>query len=157
MSGLASGINWTSIVNEMLTVEAAPETQMNTEETADKNKNTAYQTIGTDLTTLNTDVKTLRNPGFFASRTTTVSNSSVASATAASGTALGSYTFDVTHTGQRFSAGGIHCQRPTKPHQRCLQPGLEQRRFRHPRHRGHYYGQRPDHHDFHQRYFAIRF
>jgi len=68
---------------------------MNTEETADKNKNTAYQTIGTDLTTLNTDVKTLSNPGFFASRTTTLSNSSVASATAAAGTAPGNYTFYV--------------------------------------------------------------
>jgi flagellar hook-associated protein 2 len=97
MSGLASGINWTSIVNEMLTAEAAPETQMNTEETADENKKTAYQTIGTDLTTLNTDATTLSNPSFFDSRTTTLSDPSVASATAASGTALGTYTFDVTH------------------------------------------------------------
>ena len=95
MSGLASGIDWTSIVNEMLTEEAAPETQMNTEETADENKKTAYQTIGTDLTTLNTDATTLSNPSFFSSRTTSVSDSSIASATAASGTALGNYTFYV--------------------------------------------------------------
>src|SRR5271154_588929 len=85
LSGLASGINWTSIVNEMLTVEAAPETQMNAEETADQQKNTAYQTIGTDLTTLNNDVTTLGNPSFFDTRTTSLSNSSVANATAASG------------------------------------------------------------------------
>ena len=32
-SGLASGIDWTSIVSEMLTVEAAPETQMTAQET----------------------------------------------------------------------------------------------------------------------------
>ncbi len=95
MSGLASGINWTSIVNEMLSVEAIPETQMNTEETTDEQKNSAYQTIGTDLATLNNDLTTLSDPGFFESCTTSVSNSSVASATAASGTALGSYTFNV--------------------------------------------------------------
>ena len=110
LSGLASGINWTAIVNEMLTVEAAPETQMNAEETADQQKNAAYQTIGTDLATLNNDVKTLSNPGFFDSRTTTLSNSSVASATAASGTALGSYVFKVTqlasHAVQQGSTAG---------------------------------------------------
>jgi flagellar hook-associated protein 2 len=69
---------------------------MNTEETADEQKKAAYQTIGTDLTTLNSDVTTLTNPGFFNSRTTSVSNSSVANATAAAGTPLGNYTFKVT-------------------------------------------------------------
>ena len=97
LSGLASGINWTSIVSELLTVEAAPEAQMNTQETADEQKKAAYQTIGTDLTTLKNDIATLTAPGFFNSRTTSLSNSSVANATAAAGTPLGTYTFDVTH------------------------------------------------------------
>ena len=96
LSGLASGIDWTSIVNEMLTMEAAPETQMNTEETNYQQKNTAYQTIGTHLTTLGKDLTTLSAPSFFQSRTTALSNSSVASATAASGASLGTYTFNVT-------------------------------------------------------------
>jgi flagellar hook-associated protein 2 len=97
LSGLASGIDWTSIVNEMLTVEAAPETQMNTEETTDQQENSGFQTIGTDLTALKSDITTLTNPGFFTSRTTTSSNSSVATATAATGTAMGTYAFDVSH------------------------------------------------------------
>ena len=95
MSGLASGIDWTSIVNELLTAEAAPETQMTTEQTTDNSKNAAYQTIGTDLTTLNTDITSLSNPSFFETRTATSSDSSIATATAASGTALGDYTFKV--------------------------------------------------------------
>jgi flagellar hook-associated protein 2 len=115
MSGLASGINWTSIVNEMLTAEAAPETQMNTEETADENKKTAYQTIGTDLTTLNTDATTLSNPSFFDSRTTSVSDPSVASATAASGTALGNYTFNVTHLASDSVQVGSTASAPLSP------------------------------------------
>jgi len=115
MSGLASGINWTSIVNEMLTAEAAPETQMNAEETADQNKKTAYQTIGTDLTTLKTDATTLSNPDFFGTRTTSVSEPSVASATAASGTSLGTYTFDVTHLASDSVWEGSTASAPLNP------------------------------------------
>jgi flagellar hook-associated protein 2 len=115
MSGLASGINWTSIVNEMLTAEAAPETQMNTEETTDENKNTGYQTIGTDLTTLNNDIKTLSNPGFFDSRTTSVSDSLVASATAASGTSLGNYTFKVIQLASDAVQVGSTASAPLSP------------------------------------------
>ncbi len=96
LSGLASGIDWTSIVSELLTVERAPETQMKTEQTTDQSKNTAYQAIGTTLTTLQGDVTTLSDPAFFDSRTTALSNSSVASATAAEGAPLGNYTFNIT-------------------------------------------------------------
>jgi flagellar hook-associated protein 2 len=115
MSGLASGINWTSIVNEMLTAEAAPETQMNAEETADNNKKAAYQTIGTDLTTLNKDATTLSNPGFFGTRTTSVSDPSVASATAASGTSLGNYTFNVTQLASDSVQVGATASAPLSP------------------------------------------
>lgn len=97
LSGLASGLNWTSIINDMLTEAAAPEQQMQTEETTDQNKKTAYTTIGTDLTTLGSDLTTLGDPSFFASRTASVSNSLVASATAASGTPLGTYSLTVNH------------------------------------------------------------
>jgi flagellar hook-associated protein 2 len=95
LSGLASGLNWTSIISEMLTVARAPETQMTAQQTTDNNKNSAYQTIGTDLTTLQGDATTLGNPNFFGSRTASVSNPSVASATAAEGAPLGNFTFNV--------------------------------------------------------------
>jgi flagellar hook-associated protein 2 len=95
LSGLASGIDWTSIINEMLTEARAPETQMTAEQTTDNQKNSAYQTIGTDLTTLGNDVNTLSDPSFFDSRTASVSDSSVASATAAESTPLGNFTFNV--------------------------------------------------------------
>lgn len=96
LSGLASGIDWTSIVNELLTVERAPEIQMKSEQTAFQNKNTAYQGIGSQLTTLQKDITTLGDPAFFDSRTTALSNSAIASATVAEATALGSYTFNFT-------------------------------------------------------------
>ncbi|HEY3857501.1 MAG TPA: flagellar filament capping protein FliD [Verrucomicrobiae bacterium] len=93
LSGLASGIDWTSIISEMLTIAKAPETQMTAEQTTDNQKNTAYQYVGTTLTTLQGDITTLSNPSFFQSRTTSVSNSSVASATASESSPLGNFTF----------------------------------------------------------------
>ncbi|HUD49546.1 MAG TPA: flagellar filament capping protein FliD [Candidatus Baltobacteraceae bacterium] len=96
LSGLASGIDWTSIISEMLTIAKAPETQMTAEQTTDNEKDSAYQTIASDLTTLGNDVTTLSNPSFFGSRTASVADPSIASATAAQGTPLGNFAFDVT-------------------------------------------------------------
>jgi flagellar hook-associated protein 2 len=96
LSGLASGIDWTSIINEMLTIAKAPEAQMQSQQTTDNNKKSAYQTIGKDITTLQGDITTLSDPTFFDSRTTSVSNPSVATATAAESTPQGNFTFNVT-------------------------------------------------------------
>src|SRR5882724_9889101 len=95
LSGLASGIDWTSIVNELVTVERAPEIQMKSQQTTDQQKNTAYQGIGTRLTTLAADIANLNNPDFFDTRTTAVADASVATATTTSGAPLGSYTFKI--------------------------------------------------------------
>jgi flagellar hook-associated protein 2 len=95
LSGLASGIDWTSIVNELLTVEKAPETQMEAEQTTNTTKSTAYAGINTALTTLNNDITTLSNPSFFDDRTTSLSNPAVASANAAAGAPLGNFTFNI--------------------------------------------------------------
>ncbi|MGA2555088.1 MAG: flagellar filament capping protein FliD [Verrucomicrobiota bacterium] len=96
LSGLASGMDWNSIINEMVTIEEAPETLMKAQQTTLGNENTSYTTIGTDLAALQKDVTTLMDPSFFASRTASVADSSLASATAAVGTPLGSYTFKIT-------------------------------------------------------------
>ena len=95
LSGLASGMDWTTIINEMVAAEEAPETQMETQQTTLKTDTTSYQTIGTDLTTLQKDVTTLMDPSFFTSRTTSSDATSVATATAATGTPLGTYSFDI--------------------------------------------------------------
>ena len=95
LSGLASGIDWQSLVTELVAAERAPESQMEADQTTLQTKNTAYQTLGTDLTTLNSDISTITGANFFTARTAISSNTSVASATAGSGTALGQYTFNI--------------------------------------------------------------
>jgi flagellar hook-associated protein 2 len=107
MSGLASGLDWTTIINEMVAAEQAPETQMEAQQTTLGTENTAYTTIGTDLATLQKDVTTLMDPSFFGTRTASSSNSSVASATAATGTPLGTYTFDISKLATDSSWQGV--------------------------------------------------
>src|SRR5579863_2663257 len=94
LSGLASGLNWTSIINDMVQAEQAPETQMEAQQTTLANQKSAYQTLGTDFTTLNNDVTKLTTPGFFDSRTASASDSTIATATAAEGTPAGNYAFN---------------------------------------------------------------
>jgi flagellar hook-associated protein 2 len=96
LSGLASGINWSSLVQQLGQAESAPETGMQAQEAAYQAQKTAYQTIGTDLTTLSDDITTLTGANFFSTRTATSSDTSVASATADAGTGAGSYTFNIT-------------------------------------------------------------
>jgi flagellar hook-associated protein 2 len=108
LAGLASGIDWTNIINDMVTAESAPITQWQGQQTTLNTQNSAYQTIGSDLTALQKDVATLTSPGFFQTAAAASSDSNVATATAQTGTPLGTYTFSVsqmaTATAQNGSA-----------------------------------------------------
>jgi len=106
LSGLASGIDWTSLINAMVSAERAPETAWNSQITTLNNKNAAYQTVGSDLSAVQTDIATLSDPSFFQSALTSSSNPAVASATAAQGAALGTYTFSVSHLATAASITG---------------------------------------------------
>ncbi len=114
LSGLASGINWTNIINEMAQAASAPITQMQTEQTNENNQNSAYQNIGADLANLQTDAQTLSSASFFESTTAASSDSTVATATTGTGTPPGTYNFSVSQlatagvqTGSAISAQAI--------------------------------------------------
>ncbi len=106
LSGLASGIDWQSLITQLVAAERSPETQMQAEQATLAQKNTTYQSIGTKLTTLNTDLSTITATGFFDSRTATSSLPSVATATATQGAALGSYTFNITQLASDAAMNG---------------------------------------------------
>jgi flagellar hook-associated protein 2 len=106
LAGLASGINWTSIINDEAKAEAAPVTQMQTEQTTDNSINSAYQSIGTDLTTLQNDLNTLSSASFFQSTTSSSSDSSVATSTTQSGTPIGTYSFVVSQLAAAAAQNG---------------------------------------------------
>jgi flagellar hook-associated protein 2 len=95
ISGLASGMDWATIVTELAAAERAPETQWESEQTTIDAQQSAYTTISSDLSTLMSDAETLMDPSFFSAVTGTSSDTSVATASVSSGTPTGSYTFDI--------------------------------------------------------------
>jgi len=96
VSGLASGMNWQSVVQELGDAERAPETQWKQEQTTLNTQGTAFSTIQTDLTTLRTDVQNLQAPSLYANCTAQTSDADVGTASAASGATTGTFTFDIT-------------------------------------------------------------
>src|SRR5258708_29350531 len=96
VSGLASGFDWQSLVSQIITVERAPETTLRTHQSTIQQQNNAFSSIVTQLNVLKNDVNTLKDPSLFDSRQASVSDSTVASATADSGAPQGSYIFNVT-------------------------------------------------------------
>lgn len=95
IAGLASGLNWQSIVTELADAEAAPETQWESQETTLNNQNTAFTTITGDLTALQTDIETLQNTSLYSSTTAQSSNSNIATVTSDDTTPVGTYSFNI--------------------------------------------------------------
>jgi flagellar hook-associated protein 2 len=97
LSGLASGFDWSTFVDQMVEVEQAPEKTLRTEQNTLTQSNNAYGSIKTELGVLSNRVADLQQASFFATRLAASSDTTIASATAAANAALGQYTIDVSH------------------------------------------------------------
>ena len=106
VTGLASGMNWSTIVTELGNAERAPETQWQQQQTTIGSEQAAYSTITTNLTTLQTDAQSLLDPSFFGSVTAASSDTSVASASVTSGTPTGNYAFNITQLATAAQVNG---------------------------------------------------
>jgi flagellar hook-associated protein 2 len=95
-SGTTAGFDVPTIVDEVLASQSQEETQWQNQETTFNNQATALQQLSTQLQTLLTDANDLTDPlGSLAAMTTSVSDSSVLSAAAGSGAAIGSHSITV--------------------------------------------------------------
>ena len=94
--GLASGFDWQTLVTQLIAVESEPVTQLQSQQTNIQTQSGAYTQIGSLLGTLSTDTKALLDPTLFAARQASLSDSSVATASADSTTPLGSFAFNFT-------------------------------------------------------------
>jgi flagellar hook-associated protein 2 len=95
LSGLASGLDWRTLVDQLAEVERAPQKTLLTEQTTINQRNNAYSSIKTQLGVLNNRITTLKDPAFFDSRLARVSDSTIASATVVAGAAAGQYAFTI--------------------------------------------------------------
>lgn len=95
LSGLASGFDWNSVVDQLTEVERAPERRMSSEQDKIDQRNNSLGSVKTQLTVLQSRINALKDPALYDKRTSTVSATSVATATATATTPLGSYRFAV--------------------------------------------------------------
>ncbi len=95
ISGLASGLDWQTIVSELAQAERAPETQWQNQQSALNTQKSAFTTIASDLSTLQTDLQTLQDPTLYQSTTAQSSNTAVATTATGTKTSIGSFTFNI--------------------------------------------------------------
>ncbi|MGA8257258.1 MAG: flagellar filament capping protein FliD [Nocardioides sp.] len=96
ISGLSSGLDTATIINQLMQLEAAPQTRLKTRVSSDQSLVTTLQTLNTKVALLRSKSEALAKPETWAPLTTTSSNASVSVTTS---TGAGPATLSVTVTG----------------------------------------------------------
>jgi len=94
VSGLASNFDWRSLIDQLSEVERLPQQRLRAEQNRIEERNNAYGSILTQLRVLHTRVKALKDPALFTGRTASVSDATVATASAGAGSVQGAFRFD---------------------------------------------------------------
>jgi flagellar hook-associated protein 2 len=94
LSGLASGFDWKSVVDQLVEVERAPQRRARREQYEVSEKNRILSLIKDELSALQNKSKVLKDTHLYQSRTTSVSDSTIGSSSVTSGAALGNYEFE---------------------------------------------------------------
>lgn len=109
LSGLASGFDWKSVVDQLIELERVPQDKLKTEKTTNTSKLSAFSTVRSKLTALQDAVKQLSSDSLFSQRSVSIANSdSTWSASASNGATNGSYTLNVSKVATRSSRSGAN-------------------------------------------------
>ncbi|HSV13992.1 MAG TPA: flagellar cap protein FliD N-terminal domain-containing protein, partial [Tepidisphaeraceae bacterium] len=106
--GLISGINTSSIIDQLMALESKPKDLLQTQIDSTNQQKLAYTDLVARLTSLQITGQTLEKPSNFQAAKTTSSDENVLTATASNGAAIGSYSLQVarlTTTQQMVSDG----------------------------------------------------
>lgn len=95
ISGLSSGIDTASLITQLMTVAAQPQTQLKNQLSVQQNVLTAYQAINTKLTALQTAADAVKQAGTWAATKAVSSSTSVVASTTTGATSGSATTFDV--------------------------------------------------------------
>src|SRR4030095_2735405 len=91
VSGLASGFDWRSLIDQLAEVERAPQRRLLLDQQSIPDRKTAYGSITTQLGVLRNRVKALLDDGIFGSRTAKASDTERGLPAATTGTVPGTY------------------------------------------------------------------
>lgn len=106
--GLISGINSKDIIDQLISLESQPKTQLQSRIDATNQQKLAYTDLTARLSSLRITSQSLKKPSTFQASSTSSSDEDVLTATAANGAAVGTYQFQVARlvtTQQGVSAG----------------------------------------------------
>jgi flagellar hook-associated protein 2 len=95
LSGLASGFDWRTLVEQLVDVERTPQKRLVSEAQAIQTRKTAYDSVNTQLSVLQNRIDELNDADLFDSRLASSSDEELASVSASVGSALGTYRFAV--------------------------------------------------------------
>ena len=96
LSGLATGFDWKSVVEQLIQIERVPQTKLRTEKTVNTNKLSVFSNLRTKLTAFQDAAKALSSSSLFGQRTVALSDSDLNWSASASSTAVtGEYAFTV--------------------------------------------------------------
>lgn len=107
LSGLASGLDWKTLVDQLMELERAPITRMEREQTVNTQRSNALKDLNTRLSSLQTAAQTLKDASLFSART--VSSATANSSwtlSASAGAAIGTYAINVTQLATKASRQG---------------------------------------------------
>lgn len=96
VSGLASGFDWKSVVDQLTAVERQPQVKVRSEQADLTKRRDALGQLTTRLSDLKKKAEVLQQPSLFASRTASSSDEKIVSATAAGDAVTGGFTLAVT-------------------------------------------------------------
>lgn len=96
LSGLASGFDWKTLVNQFADVGRTPQTRLRVEQNLLNQRKLAFGSIKTELSILQNRANTLKDASLYDSRTAQTSDSTLATTAAAAGAAIGTFAFNVT-------------------------------------------------------------
>jgi flagellar hook-associated protein 2 len=99
-------MDWKSLVDQLVELERTPQTVMAQEQASIRTQSNAFKTIQNSLNALKLKTDALSSGTLFSTRQASSSDSSVLSASAASGTAVGSYKINVSQLSQAAAQQG---------------------------------------------------
>jgi flagellar hook-associated protein 2 len=107
ISGLASGFDWRSFVDQMIEVERSPQRLLRDEQNQIEQRRIAYTSIKTQLAVLQNRLKSLTEAATFDARLGAISDSTMGSVTAGAGTPLGTFEFNFSQLATAAKLNGL--------------------------------------------------
>jgi flagellar hook-associated protein 2 len=108
ISGLASGLDWKTVVSQLAQAERAPETLWKSRQSTLNQTNAVFGVIKGYLTKLQADAQTLKDSTLYDTRSAETSDATAGTASASIGATLGTFTFNVIRlaTAARLNGSG---------------------------------------------------